>query len=641
MKTASIILSGLGGQEAIALIVIIAAITLPFRYLAFLQGTIKLTYEKNRVITPSSVWLALIPVLGLFFHITTIIGISQTLKRDFNEKGLEQDSTEFGKVYGLTYTISTIINFFLGIMTIIYIVNIASENSHFENQINGNNFLVLLLFVISAIANIVTIVCWIVYWVKMSTYKNILVNFENGTYKQTNNILTIQPIHRAEVTKKCPDCSTLVPLEDGFCIKCGFDFSKLPTPTILKLNENEKQCTECELILSKDATQCTRCGFPFPLNKTSNIQTPPPRAESKEIPIIQKVEIPEVNEIQKTKITQQIIEDNSNPNKTLYIVFGLALLLIIGGIVSYSVYLNKGEITNENTGTNSKEDEQIFVLQQNVNNDFKEIVQLILKKASLISVLINNNNEIDTSLKGIRAQITEGENLIKNAENSETLEAGNEKITQAITQALKLYPQIKEYPTFSSIEGTENRISVATTRYNDGVREYNIKIKDNTKYKKISEFVNVLQNDMSKETIQTEPQEGEIDYAAIEGDVKAKINQYYDAMQANNINATDYFAPNVIQYVTKKNITPTEINNLIADGSNEFTNSEHQIDYSTFEFDRKENGLDYYKFKVHFKCYRTSKKKTEECDISVEIGIGNSYQFVSYVESKIENLKFY
>lgn len=124
-------------------------------------------------------------------------------------------------------------------------------------------------------------------------------------------------------------------------------------------------------------------------------------------------------------------------------------------------------------------------------------------------------------------------------------------------------------------------------------------------------------------------------------EISTKIYKYYEDIQLDRIDAVDYFAPNVSQYITKKNLTPADINNSIAKGKEEFSNPEIVLDINNIVMSREENEIRYYSFITHFKCFRTSKQKTQECDVTVEIGVNQSNEFVSIKETKIENLKFY
>ena len=123
--------------------------------------------------------------------------------------------------------------------------------------------------------------------------------------------------------------------------------------------------------------------------------------------------------------------------------------------------------------------------------------------------------------------------------------------------------------------------------------------------------------------------------------VRDKIHNYYAAAQQENINVDEYFAPNVLQFITEHNLTPDDIKKSIAKDKNEFQNQHFTLKEDDILLDRKEGGIRYYSFWIHYTCYRTSMRKTEDCDVNVEIGVNNSYKFIFYKEMKIENLKFY
>jgi hypothetical protein len=123
-------------------------------------------------------------------------------------------------------------------------------------------------------------------------------------------------------------------------------------------------------------------------------------------------------------------------------------------------------------------------------------------------------------------------------------------------------------------------------------------------------------------------------------DVINKIQKYYNGLQNGNIDANDFFSNNVIQYYTKTHLTPNEINELNNSGNQEFSNPEF-IFNDDIAYNRSENDIIIYTINYHYKCFRESKQKFEECDVQAEIGINSNYEFVSLKEIKIDNLKFY
>ena len=123
--------------------------------------------------------------------------------------------------------------------------------------------------------------------------------------------------------------------------------------------------------------------------------------------------------------------------------------------------------------------------------------------------------------------------------------------------------------------------------------------------------------------------------------VKGVLNSYFEAMTNGNFNASDYFSPSVEKYIKLRNTDPYEINNSYENSKSEFVNSHTDLIDNTLSFERAENGIDYYTFKINFSTYRKSLKKQETCLITLEVGYdASSKKLTSYNEMKIEDLKF-
>ena len=100
----------------VILIIFIATLTVVILYLLTLQKTINLTNPKNRSINPNEVWQSLIPFIGVFLHIGHIKRIEETLKSDFNEKGIKYyNESQFGALNGYQFCILIILNYAINI----------------------------------------------------------------------------------------------------------------------------------------------------------------------------------------------------------------------------------------------------------------------------------------------------------------------------------------------------------------------------------------------------------------------------------------------------------------------------------------------------------------------------------------------
>jgi len=112
-------------------------------FLLQLQKLLNNCAPQNRIMEPGMVWLNIIPLFGMVWIFFTVIKIRDSLKGEFASRNLESDDPEFGFMMGLIYAIT-------GACSIIPFIG--------------------------TFAAIASIVFWIIYWIKMNKYCNILIN---------------------------------------------------------------------------------------------------------------------------------------------------------------------------------------------------------------------------------------------------------------------------------------------------------------------------------------------------------------------------------------------------------------------------------------------------------------------------------
>ena len=153
MVTLSILgMFGLGNSELmlIAMFVLLPLWILPMIFfLLTIQKALQQCSIQNRSIDPSQVWLMLIPVFNLVWQFIIVSHVATSLGKEFRSRNIQKEP-EPGKSIGLAFCILSVCSIipFLGFLT--------------------------------AIAGLI---CWIMYWSKISTYSNELV------YSQANKPL--------------------------------------------------------------------------------------------------------------------------------------------------------------------------------------------------------------------------------------------------------------------------------------------------------------------------------------------------------------------------------------------------------------------------------------------------------------------
>jgi hypothetical protein len=132
----------------------------------------------------------------------------------------------------------------------------------------------------------------------------------------------------------------------------------------------------------------------------------------------------------------------------------------------------------------------------------------------------------------------------------------------------------------------------------------------------------------STATVRLTPQQGQ-----------TAMTNYYLALNSNTMDAYRFFDSNVDQFIGKKNITPGEINTIVA-GNTEFTDRIAAFYPETFQPAYERDGISYFEYWIYFTCYRVSKAKNQECRVRIEVGFTPTGLIKSYVEKEVKDLKF-
>ncbi len=124
-------------------------------------------------------------------------------------------------------------------------------------------------------------------------------------------------------------------------------------------------------------------------------------------------------------------------------------------------------------------------------------------------------------------------------------------------------------------------------------------------------------------------------------EIRTIVTSYFQSISDKSFNATNFFAEKVDYFITKKNVTPWDINEEMKSHYNEFVDSKFTF-AEDFEITYHESiaGTNYVSFKGFFEAFRASKNKKQECLVTIKIGLNRNNKIVYYKEEKIENLKF-
>jgi hypothetical protein len=117
------------------------------------------------------------------------------------------------------------------------------------------------------------------------------------------------------------------------------------------------------------------------------------------------------------------------------------------------------------------------------------------------------------------------------------------------------------------------------------------------------------------------------------------LSQYYEDLNNSSMDANNYFAENVSDFISRHNVTSKEINQILSQ-NNEYLNGESAIKNDEVTYHRNEDNISYYRYWIDYHCYRKSKNKNEFCKVNIEVGFNENNQITSYKELKVSDLRF-
>ncbi len=156
---------GVGSSEMIIILFIAICFGLlpTIFYLVALQKTLNKVSEENRKIPSGQVWLILIPLFGLVWHFIVVNRIADSLKAEFLKRKIDIVETRPGISLGLTFCT-------------LYCIRIVTIGGMSLASYSTNNRMVVQFIPLTwLLISLSALICWIVYWVKISNYKSKLV----------------------------------------------------------------------------------------------------------------------------------------------------------------------------------------------------------------------------------------------------------------------------------------------------------------------------------------------------------------------------------------------------------------------------------------------------------------------------------
>lgn len=122
-------------------------------------------------------------------------------------------------------------------------------------------------------------------------------------------------------------------------------------------------------------------------------------------------------------------------------------------------------------------------------------------------------------------------------------------------------------------------------------------------------------------------------------EVTAFMRNYYNDLVMGNFDAYRYYADHVDRFISKKNVTPDEINEINR-SNDEFIDKTVYVQEETMTPSRIEGKVQYFTFWIYFTCYRASKDQYQSCNVNIEVGLNENKKMISYRELKVTDLEF-
>lgn len=211
-------------------------------FLLTLRGLLKQVRPQNRAFKPDLVWLNLIPVFDYAWIFVTLVKVRESVRAEFRARDWAHRPDPSFRV-GLT---SGILYVGAGLVELIWL---------FAGDSSGSWFLV------SAVASVLSLGFWIVYWMRISRLKRTL---EHEAF-----------IPAEERQTRCPSCGLLPIPGDEFCRSCGLPIAietreahstgvgeqaEVSSDTVDTTDAAGMRCPQCGAAYRPNARVCSWCG---------------------------------------------------------------------------------------------------------------------------------------------------------------------------------------------------------------------------------------------------------------------------------------------------------------------------------------------------------------------------------------------
>jgi len=147
----------LAGMFVCFIVFVAVLLVLSILFLLTLHQTQKQVRESNRELSPGLVWLTLIPLFGTIWAAIMVPKLTNSLRREFEDRGWRTDGEGFGYIPGMIWAWGGVANLVLSIL---------------QNVLRFADLgpIAVLLSLLGLPLGLAVLVCWIIYWVQMYQY---------------------------------------------------------------------------------------------------------------------------------------------------------------------------------------------------------------------------------------------------------------------------------------------------------------------------------------------------------------------------------------------------------------------------------------------------------------------------------------
>lgn len=143
--------------QVLSLILFSVFVLIGVLYTLTLYRTLTSIDVSNRKMNPSLIWLLLIPIFHLLWHFYLVAKISDSITAQYVSKGLAVPELRAGYGIGIMASICWSLGFLINTI----------------NTLRGTELTVLML--LNGILGIIGFILWIVYWVKIGSYRRKII----------------------------------------------------------------------------------------------------------------------------------------------------------------------------------------------------------------------------------------------------------------------------------------------------------------------------------------------------------------------------------------------------------------------------------------------------------------------------------